>query len=129
MSIELKLIAEKLLTSVVQEDGRFALTGGWAFADYSGYFFNAMIIISLLLLLCNLLGISLFPAVTLVRCQLSCWVQRAGMELVFRLVAQADLLATWSVYGRLKFGLHWVFVYIVVFFVGIVAVKVASLVV
>ncbi len=46
---------------LVKEDGRFAVSGGWAFADYSGYFFNAMIIISL----CNLLGISLLPAVTL----------------------------------------------------------------
>ena len=50
---------------LVKEDGRFAVSGGWAFADYSGYFFNAMIIISLLLLVCNLLGISLLPAVTL----------------------------------------------------------------
>jgi hypothetical protein len=52
-------------TELVKEDGRFAVSGGWAFADYYGYFFNAMIIISLLLLVCNLLGISLLPAVTL----------------------------------------------------------------
>ena len=34
------------------------------FGDFSGYFFNGMIIISMLLLLSNLLNISLFPILT-----------------------------------------------------------------
>jgi hypothetical protein len=111
----------------VQEDGRFAVSGGWAFADYTGYFFNAMIIISLLLLVCNLLGISLFPAVTLVRMRAHCWVSRLHMDLVFRVVAKADLLATWSVFVQLQFALHWVIVYIVAIFGAILAIKVGKL--
>jgi hypothetical protein len=83
-----------------------------------------MIIISLLLLLCNLLGISLFPAVTLVRLRLHCRLHRADMDLVVGLAAQADLLATWSMCGQLQFGLHWVIVYILAIFIAVLAVKV-----
>ena len=85
-----------------------------------------MIIISLLLLVCNLLGISLFPAVTLVRFRFSCWVTQVAMDIVIRLEAKADLLATWFLLLQAQFALHWVVVYIVTIFAAIVAIKVVN---
>jgi hypothetical protein len=82
-----------------------------------------MIIISLLLLLCNLLGISLFPAVTLVRLHLFGRVHRAGMDLVVGCGVKADLLSTWFMFGQLQFQLHWVIAYIMTIFAAILAMK------
>ncbi|XP_023335907.1 uncharacterized protein LOC111707130 [Eurytemora carolleeae] len=49
---------------VSQENGRFAVDTEFEYTDLTGYFFNAMILVSVLLLVSNLLNIQLFPNVS-----------------------------------------------------------------